>query len=87
MEGTDNADTVRLLGAWEQVLSALSFYADQESYHAVGFYFDRPCGGFDEDFEEDHGHPYYDRPMPGKQARAALRAWSNAVHNNKEDDK
>jgi hypothetical protein len=47
---------------------ALAFYADPETYHACGFMFDRPTGGFD----EDHGHEDYDRPMPGKRARQAL---------------
>jgi hypothetical protein len=71
---------VRQLAAYEQVLSAIAFYADQETYHAVAFLFDPPCGEFDDDFEEDHGHPDYERPMPGKRARAALKAWSDATH-------
>lgn len=51
---------------------ALEFYADPENYHAIGFAFDRPCGLFEDDFDEDHGHEDYDRPMPGKRARASL---------------
>lgn len=48
------------------------FYGDPENYHAIGFWPDRPCGGFIEDFAEDHGHPDYDREMPGSKARASL---------------
>lgn len=51
---------------------ALSFYADPGTYHACTFLFDSPTGGFDEDFDLDHGDPEYDRPMPGKVARQAL---------------
>lgn len=58
------------------LIDALAFYADPETYHACSFLFDRPTGGFDEDFDEDHGHPDYGRPMPGKRARTALEALS-----------
>jgi hypothetical protein len=58
----------RLLRAEE----ALSFYADPENYHAISFLLDRPCGGFADDFSEDHGHADYERPMPGKLAREVL---------------
>jgi hypothetical protein len=51
---------------------ALVMYADPESYHAIAFYFDRPCGEFADDFSEDHGNSFYQRPMPGARARAAL---------------
>lgn len=57
----------------ERMVEALSFYANVGIYHGCGFKFDRPTGGFDEDFSEDHGDPFYDRPMPGKLAREALR--------------
>ena len=52
----------------------LQFYADPETYHACTFLFDPPTGGFDEDMDTEHGHPNYDRPMPGKMARQALAA-------------
>lgn len=58
----------RLLRAEE----ALDFYADPENYHAISFLLDRPCGGFADDFSEDHGHGDYERPMPGKLAREVL---------------
>ena len=54
------------------VVQALEFYADPETYHACTFMFDRPTGGFDKDMEQEHGHPDYDRPMPGKLARHTL---------------
>ena len=52
--------------------SALSFYGNPASYHAVGFWVDPPAGGFADDFSEDHGDDYYDRDMPGKLAREVL---------------
>lgn len=54
------------------LVEALRFYANPETYHAVSFLFDPPTGGFDADF--DGGHDDYNRPMPGKRARAALAA-------------
>lgn len=55
----------------EKAYVTLAFYGAPDSYHAISFLFDPPCGEFSEDFDEpewdDHG-----RPMPGKRARAAL---------------
>lgn len=55
----------------------LEFYADPETYFAIGFFPDHPCGEFDEDFEElsgDLGHPDGTPWVkPGKRARQALR--------------
>lgn len=53
----------------ERLRAALSVYADPSFYHACVFMFDRPTGGFDEDFDFD---AEYDRPMPGKLAREVL---------------
>lgn len=50
----------------------IQFYSDPENYHAIGFFPDPPCGDFIQDFSDDHGHPFYDRPMPGKMARETL---------------
>jgi hypothetical protein len=55
-----------------ECLDALWFYGNPETYHACVFYFDPPTGGFDGDFDKEHGHPHYDRSMPGKLARAIL---------------
>lgn len=68
----------------EVLIEALGFYADPETYHACGFMFDRPTGGFDEDFDEDHGHEDYDRPMPGKKAREALTTQVEALKSHEE---
>ena len=54
-------------------LDALQAYADPESYHAIAVVADRPAGAFADDFSKDHGHPHYDRPMPGKLARATFK--------------
>lgn len=54
-------------------LDALEVYANPESYHAMAFAVDRPAGSFADDFSKDHGHPYYERPMPGKLARATFK--------------
>jgi hypothetical protein len=52
--------------------AALEFYADPDTYCAIGFFPDHPCGEFVEDFDESHGNENYRRPMPGARARAAL---------------
>lgn len=59
----------------QRLIDALEFYADPETYHALAIWADPPCGDFMEDFSEDHGDPFYNRPMPGKTARAALAEW------------
>lgn len=56
----------------DRLRDALEFYADPETYFAVAFRFDPPTGGFDDDFDEEHGGDF-DRPMPGKLARATLK--------------
>jgi hypothetical protein len=61
-----------LLEERERLFEALAFYADPENYHAIAILADPPCGEFVDDFDDDHGHPDYDRPMPGKRARSAL---------------
>jgi hypothetical protein len=55
----------------EALVEALNVYADPGFYHACAFMFDRPTGGFDEDFSFDEG---YGRDMPGKLARETLDA-------------
>jgi len=51
----------------ERLLDVLTFYADPEIYFAIGFFPDRPCGDFINDFDETHlGY------KPGKKARDAL---------------
>jgi hypothetical protein len=55
-----------------KLIEALAFYADPDSYFAIGFLSDRPCGEFMDDFSDDHGFNQYDRAMPGKLARKTL---------------
>jgi len=50
------------------LIHAVQFYADPESYVAIGFFPDRPCGEFIEDFEDTELGL-----KPGKRAREALR--------------
>jgi hypothetical protein len=58
---------------------ALSFYADPGSYHAISFMLDRPCGGFADDFSDDHGDDFYRRRMPGALARRVLAESDSGV--------
>jgi hypothetical protein len=58
---------------------ALRFYADPGNYHAISFMFDRPCGGFADDFSKDHGDEFYRRRMPGALARRVLRESDSGV--------
>ena len=52
----------------DRIIDALEFYADWETYFAVGFSFDPPCGEFVKDFSSING-----TMRPGKRARKALR--------------
>ena len=54
----------------EKLEKALIFYADAETYFAIGFFPDPPCGEFMEDFEHCGDLGY----KPGKRARDVLRA-------------
>lgn len=72
----DLNDAADLIEAQQEEIArlreALAFYADPDSYFAMVIMADPPCGEFSEDFSEDHSGDY-DRPMPGKRARAALQ--------------
>jgi hypothetical protein len=59
-------DTIREMEA------VLEFYADVETYVAIGFFPDSPCGEFMDDFDENYDHEYYEGPRPGAKARAIL---------------
>jgi hypothetical protein len=52
--------------------AALWMYADPNSYYATSFLFDPPCGEFRDDFSLVKWSDY-NRKMPGKLARRALR--------------
>jgi len=53
-------------------IDALRVYADPGFYHAITIIGDRPTGGFDEDVSRCRDSDY-NRPMPGKRARTAIR--------------
>ena len=69
--GLDQAE-----GRVAELEGVLEFYADPETYFAIGFFPDHPCGEFDEDFEElsgELGHPDGTSWFkPGKRARQAI---------------
>lgn len=54
------------------LVGALQMYADPGFYHAITIIGDRPTGGFDDDVSRVKSSDY-NRPMPGKLARKALR--------------
>lgn len=77
-----------VLGLWlkmtneeiiKKLVVALAFYAEPGTYHAISFIADRPCGGFGDDFAEDHGDDFYERAMPGDLARKTLREISTCT--------
>lgn len=70
--GTLSSENARLTDRVKVLEAALEFYADPQTYHAVAFMADPPCGDFIDDFSEDHGDEFYERPMPGKLARTTL---------------
>ena len=55
-----------------RVVKVLSFYADPETYFAIGFFPDPPCGEFVDDFDEDYKHDDMSGPRPGKRAREMM---------------
>ena len=60
---------------------ALAFYADPDTYYAIGFFPDPPCGEFMDDFS-DTG---YLGMKPGARARAVLYG-DKATGGDKKDD-
>lgn len=62
---------------FREAVEALAFYADPDTYFAIAFLPDPPCGDFAEDFEElegEWGHPDGGTWVkPGKRARETLR--------------
>jgi len=60
----------------DALMDALEFYADPDTYFAIGFSADRPCGGFEDDFEEIDDPIYGKIERPGKRARAALAKYA-----------
>ena len=54
----------------QAILDALTFYADPDTYFAIGFFPDPPCGEFMDDFDE-----FDSQTKPGAAARKALKAF------------
>ena len=65
-------------------IEALSLYADEDSYSAISFHSDPPCGEFADDF---YGSEEYNRLMPGKRARDTLRQIVDETIKNQENVK
>lgn len=55
-----------------ELLETLEFYANPDTYMAISFDDDPPSGEFMDDFSECDWAAY-NRPMPGRRARIALR--------------
>lgn len=53
----------------QELIDALIFYADPETYFAIGFFPDPPCGDFVNDFDETG--------KPGALARKTLREYQS----------
>lgn len=60
----------------QEVIDALAFYGDPDTWFAVAVFGDRPCGEITEDWSEhgDINYPEGDQ-RPGKRAREALASW------------
>ena len=67
-----NPRVIKLKAENKKLLETIGFYANSETYFAIGFLPDKPCGNFMNDFSETHLGK-----KPGKKARESL--------NNKEE--
>lgn len=65
----ENKRYQRLAGT---LFDALVEYGNPEFYHAVTIVADQPAGSFADDLDDNHAHPDYNRPMPGKLARETI---------------
>lgn len=65
----------------QDLLDALQFYADPMTYFAIGFFPDKPCGDFIDDFEDDCvNEDGIDLGCkPGTRARNALKMFAQAM--------
>lgn len=73
-------ELVRYQKALSIAIAALRQYADPEFYHAITIIGDRPTGGFDRDISKCPDSDY-ERPMPGKIARAAIKKLEKSYGN------
>lgn len=68
-------EMVKLMKAEVETLrEALEFYADPDTYFAIGFMSDPPCGDFLTDISECVDSYGLDQTKPGMRARTALAA-------------
>ncbi|MDD5649734.1 MAG: hypothetical protein PHF86_04840 [Candidatus Nanoarchaeia archaeon] len=51
----------------KELIEALCFYADPDTYFAIGFFPDLPCGEFIKDFDESK--------KPGARARSVIKKY------------
>jgi hypothetical protein len=59
-----------------EAIKLIKFYGCPDTYHAIGFYPDEPCGAFMTDFGTNYDSEHYDRPMAGRRARRFLSSIS-----------
>lgn len=71
---TSAAELCHIIGI---LYDTVQFYADPDTYFAIGFMFDSPTGEFSEDFEYNDD---YRRDMPGKKARQTLDRVYKIMH-------
>lgn len=55
-----------------EAIKALQMYGNPDSYYAIAFLYDPPCGEFRDDFSNVDKSWQYNRKMPGKLARKTL---------------
>lgn len=71
-------DKKTLVNHLNELSEALAFYGDPETYHAIAFLPDPPCGEFMEDFGDNDD---YDYPKPGKLARDTYKSLYSEIVN------
>lgn len=69
-----HAEVKALKKRQKALVRALIFYADPDSYFAIGMFPDRPCGAFINDcaMPDENVWGHCARPFHGKRARAVL---------------
>ena len=77
----DLVNSEKDLWRYRTIMKALWFYADPDTYNAIAFLTDPPCGEFSEDMsiaDDWSSTGPYNRPMPGKRAREAIEVVSSS---------
>jgi hypothetical protein len=68
------------------MLDTLLFYAEPLTYFAIGFWPDRPCGEFMDDFSEARDQFGVERTKPGKRARELFDKLDLEIYYEDDDD-